>query len=179
MENMQDSVQAAQKDGLMINALGDEVVVYDPDGRRASCLNSFAAEVLALCDGQRSASDITRELPFEDVDERLVWLALADLQKAELLQDRVSVPPNAYARTNRRELLRRIGMGAAVAVPVVAGVALPPNSAQASHGACAHLGEICNDGDSISINCCEGSCSGAASGNSSSCCFPAQGFPCA
>ena len=78
-----------------------------------------------LWERQRSASEITRELPFSDVEERLVWLALADLQKAQLLQDRISIPFNADGRTNRRDLLKRIGLGTAVAVPVVAGLALP------------------------------------------------------
>ena len=140
MKNMQDGVPATRKDGLTISTLDDEVLVYDPEARRASCLNGFAAEVLALCDGQSSASDIARELPFKDVDERMVWLALADLQKAQLLQDRVSVPPNAYGRTNRRDLLKRIGLGTAVAVPVVAGIALP---AAAQGATCLGLKAVC------------------------------------
>ncbi len=125
MNNMRDGVPATRKDGLTISTLDDEVLVYDPEARRASCLNGFAAGVLELCDGQRSASDITRELPFKDVDERMVTLALADLQKAQLLQDRVSFAAIAHAGTSRRDLLKRIGMGSAVAVPIIAGIALP------------------------------------------------------
>jgi len=149
MNNMRDSVPATRKDGLTISTLDDEVLVYDPETRRASCLNSFAAGVLALCDGQRSASDITRELPFKDVDERMVWLALADLQKAQLLQDRISIPFNADGRTNRRDLLKRIGIGSAVAVPIVTGLALP---AAADHGTCHGSGAMCNK----QSECCPG-----------------------
>ena len=151
MKNMQDGVPATRKDGLTISTLDDEVLVYDPEARRASCLNSFAAEVLELCDGQRSASDITRELPFNDVDERLVWLALADLQKAQLLQDRISIPFNADGRTNRRDLLKRIGLGAAVAVPVVAGIALP---AAAQGATCIAEGGSCEA--PTTVPCCSG-----------------------
>lgn len=143
MKNMQDGVPATRKDGLTISTLDDEVLVYDPETRRASCLNSFAAGVLALCDGQRSASDITRELPFKDVDERMVWLALADLQKAQLLQDRISIPFNADGRTNRRDLLKRIGIGSAVAVPIVAGIALPTVAQAAT---CIASGDSCVSG---------------------------------
>ncbi len=160
MKNMQDSVPATRKDGLTISTLDDEVLVYDPETRRASCLNSFAGGVLALCDGQSSASDITRELPFKDVDERMVWLALADLQKAQLLQDRISIPFNADGRTNRRDLLRRIGLGTAVAVPIIAGIALP---AAAAHATCVHAGGSCAHEKQGKSVCCQGlQCTGPA-----------------
>ena len=158
MNNMRDSVPATRKDDLTISTLDDEVLVYDPETRRASCLNSFAAGVLALCDGQSSASDITRELPFKDVDERMVWLALADLQKAQLLQDRISIPFNADGRTNRRDLLKRIGIGSAVAVPIVAGLALP---AAAQGTSCVGADQSCVPGGP---KCCDSNlqCTGAA-----------------
>ncbi len=156
MTDRSDSMPATQKGGLTVTALDDEILVYDPETMRASCLNSFAAEVLALCDGQRSAPVIARDLPFDDVDERMVWLALADLEKAQLLQDRSSFASNPYARMNRRELLRRIGSGAGVAVSVVAAVTLPPIAAHASHEGCIHTGQLC---DSIpGLQCCSGSC---------------------
>ena len=155
MKDLENGVSATQKDGLIIRALDDEVLVYDPETTRASCLNSFAAEVLTLCDGQRSASDIKRDLPLEDVDERLVWLALADLQKAQLLQDRVVIPFNADGRTNRRDLLRRIGVGTAVAIPVIAGITLPPTAAHASDGPCHTEGESCSENSDCCSNDCE------------------------
>ncbi len=158
MKNMQDGVPATRKDGLTISTLDDEVLVYDPAARRASCLNSFAAEVLERCDGRRSASDITRELPFKDVDERMVWLALADLQKAQLLQDRISIPFDADGRTNRRDLLKRIGLGTAVAVPIVAGLALP---AAAQAATCVGEGQSCSTGSQGKSVCCPGlNCTG-------------------
>ncbi len=167
MKNMQDGVPATRKDGLTISTLDDEVLVYDPEARRASCLNSFAAEVLARCDGQSSASDITRELPFKDVDERLVWLALADLQKAQLLQDRISIPFNADGRTNRRDLLKRIGMGTAVAVPIVTGLALP---AAAAHGTCKGIGSGCTQNH----ECCSKHCCNSNSANNPGTCQNSQ-----
>jgi len=156
---MQDGVPATRKDGLTISTLDDEVLVYDPETRRASCLNGFAAGVLELCDGQSSASDIARELPFKDVDERLVWLALADLQKAQLLQDRISIPFNADGRTNRRDLLKRIGIGSAVAVPIIAGISLPA----AAQGTATCIGDNlpCETGAHAKAVCCSGNCTGS------------------
>jgi hypothetical protein len=160
MKDLPDCAPARRKQGLTITSLDSEVLVYDPEARRASCLNGFAAEVLSLCDGGRSAAEIAEALPFKDVDERMVWLALADLRKARLLQDGDAVVPAEFAGTNRRELLKHIGLGAAVAAPVVAGVAVP-SVAQAA--TCGELGASCSTGAQGKSTCCPGyQCTGAA-----------------
>ncbi len=160
MKDRSDSAPATRKGGLTITALDDEILVYDPETMRASCLNSFAAEVLALCDGQRSAPEIARDLPFDDVDERVVWLALADLEKAQLLRDGSSFASNACAGMNRRAFMKQLGFGSAVAVPIVIGIPLPT---AAAHVSCTGEGGSCTDNH----NCCDNlSCS------SDVCCDP-------
>ena len=151
MTDRGDSTPATQKGGLTVTALDDEILVYDPETMRASCLNSFAAEVLALCDGQRSAPEIARDLPFDDVDERVVWLALEDLEKAQLLRDGSPFASNAYARTNRRAFMKQLGLGSAAAVPIVAGISLP-TAAQAA--TCLQSGASCTNDD----ECCSRDC---------------------
>jgi hypothetical protein len=121
----QTGLQARQKGGLTLCRLEDEVLVYDAKRGRASCLNSFAADVLELCDGRRSVSEIVRDLAFDDADEDMVRLALADLQKAHLLREGFSVDASENGRINRRDVLRRVGLGSAVAVPVITGIAFP------------------------------------------------------
>lgn len=151
MKDRSDSRPATRKGGLTITALDDEILVYDPETMRASCLNSFAAEVLALCDSQRSAPDIARDLPFDDVDERVVWLALADLEKAQLLRDGSSFASNAFARTNRRAFMKQLGLGSAAAVPIVVGITLPTAAQVAT---CLPSGTSCtNDDDCCSEDC--------------------------
>ena len=148
MKDRSDSRPAARKGGLTITGLDDEILVYDPETMRASCLNSFAAEVLALCDGQRSAPEIARDLPFDNVDERVVWLALADLEKAQLLQDRSSFASNVHVPTNRRTFMKQLGLGSAVAMPIVAGIVLPTPAQAATcvprSGICVDESECCN-----------------------------------
>lgn len=153
MESFEDGAFPARKDGLVISELGDETLVYDPETQRASCLNGFAAAVLALCDGQRAASTIARELPYENVDERVVLIALADLEKARLLGDRAGFAAGAYARTSRRALLRRLGLGTAVAVPVVTGIVLPA-PAQLASPDCKENGSPCD----FDEQCCSDNC---------------------
>jgi len=160
MNDLDNSVKACRKSGLSVTALEGEVLVYDPYGRRATCLNGFAAAVLDLCDGERSPADIAAELPYENVDVRMVWLTLADLQKARLLSEKIPAVPAEIAGVSRRDLIKRIGVGAAVVAPVVAGVAVP-TAAQAQ--TCAGQGQTCETGKQGKSVCCPGlQCTGSA-----------------
>src|SRR5438128_5590484 len=85
----------ARKEGLVIEELSDEVLIYDLDRDRAHCLNQTAAFVWQRCDGRKSAIDITRELSStvsERLDDRIVWLALDQLRRNHLLID-APIPP--------------------------------------------------------------------------------------
>ncbi|PYS79821.1 MAG: hypothetical protein DMF70_12375, partial [Acidobacteria bacterium] len=52
----------ARKEGLVIQELPDEVLVYDLDRDRAHCLNETAAFVWQRCDGRTSTVEIARSL---------------------------------------------------------------------------------------------------------------------
>lgn len=153
-------VRAKRKEGLTVSALDGEVLVYDPTTTRASCLNAFAAEVLVRCDGRRSPAEIARSLPFEDVDERVVEVALADLRKAALIEVEAEVDALALTGPSRRAFFRHLGIGTAIAVPVVTGIVLPCAAQTASAG----LGDSCNTNPDGGDNCVEGQCL-KASGN--------------
>ncbi len=75
--------------GLAIDDLPDEVLVYDLERHQAHCLNRSAALVWRSCDGHNSPAEIARHLTVE-VDapftEELVWLALNELEKRQLLE---------------------------------------------------------------------------------------------
>ena len=120
-----NNLLAKRKQGLTMRTLDGDVLVYDPGTTRASCLNEFAAEVLSRCDGKTLPSEIARDMPFEDVDERVVLVALANLQKAELLETGFAGDAIAGIGASRRDFFRQIGVGTAMAVPVVAGIVLP------------------------------------------------------
>lgn len=133
-ETMQRRPQA-RNDGLVIQELPDEVLVYDVDRHQAHCLNQTAALVWKQCDGQTSVGEMVRLLHRElktPVDEAVVWLALDQLGKAGLLRERVNRSPGT-ARLSRRALMRKMGWAAAVALPVVTSLVAPTPS-QASSG---------------------------------------------
>jgi hypothetical protein len=142
----------ARVEGIVVRELPDEVLIYDLDTHKAVCLNSTAADVWRLCDGRRTASDIKRALESEakgDVPDELVWLALEQLDKDRLLVERVRRPAK-LAGISRREMIRRVGLAAAITLPVVASIVAPTPADAAS---CLPTGAACTD----SAQCCAGS----------------------
>ena len=132
-----------RKRGLIIDELTDEVLVYDLDSDQAHCLNRTAALVWRCCDGNTSATEIARRLsvalaaPF---NEELVWLALGQLEKLQLLEDSISVP-SQFTQLSRRRMIRQLGLAAAVAVPLVTSI-VAPTAVQAA--TCIPSGQPCN-----------------------------------
>jgi hypothetical protein len=140
-------------DGLVIDDLPDEVLVYDLDRHKAHCLNRTAALVWRQCDGKTAPSEIARRLQVEldaPCDEDLVWLALRQLKELHLLEQSISLPPR-FAGMSRRQMIRNLGIAAAVAVPLVTSI-ISPTAVQAA--TCLHGGATCIQNN----DCCSGLC---------------------
>jgi hypothetical protein len=129
---------------------GDEVLVYDLQRDVGHCLNSTAAAAWKLCDGNNSPSQIARTLSRRlsaQVDEQVVRLALDQLANALLF-----VKPKAPVKLpSRRVAIRRIGIAAAIALPLVTSI-VAPTAAQAA--SCFPDGHTC----SSAADCCSGHC---------------------
>jgi hypothetical protein len=116
-----------RKQGLVVDDLPDEVLVYDRNNHQAHCLNRSAALVWRYCDGKRSPSEIARRLTAEldtPFSEDLVLVALNQLENQELLV-RVAASPAQFAVLSRRQMVRRLGLATAIAVPLVTSIVAP------------------------------------------------------
>ena len=123
----------ARKEGLVIHKLGEEVLVYDIDRHRAHCLNKTAALVWERCDGKTSVAQLAQQLENKlktRVDKEVVWLAVDQLDKSRLLESRIAPDTNRIS-LSRRELIKRAGLGAAIALPLVSSI-IAPTAAQAA-----------------------------------------------
>jgi Coenzyme PQQ synthesis protein D (PqqD) len=124
-----------RRDGLVVKELPDEILVYDLERHKAHCLNPAAAAVFKSCNGDRTVADLARILRRElgaPADEAWVYLALARLGRARLLEERVSAP-RALGGITRRQLLKKAGVGMAAALPLVTSIVAPtPASAAAT-----------------------------------------------
>jgi hypothetical protein len=131
----------ARKEELVIRELPDEVLVYDLKRHEAHCLNQTAAIVWKNCDGKTTLSRMAAVLGeslVTPVGEDLVRLALARLDRAHLLERPIPQIADG-ARASRRELIRRLGLASAVALPLVTSIIAP----MAVHAATGITAEAC------------------------------------
>ena len=143
----------ARKEGLIVRELSGEVLVYDRDRSKAHCLNSTAALVWQYCDGKTPVSQIARTIEGAmnvPVDEEIVWLGVEQLKKSNLLLKSTTLPSHVSG-LSRRDVMKRIGLAAAVALPVVTSI-IAPSAAQAAN--CLPSGQTCT----AAAQCCSGLC---------------------
>ena len=142
----------ARQANLVVTELQNEVLLYDLDRDQASCLNQTAALVWKFADGESSVDEIAARMAAElktSVDARVVWYAIDQLGKKDLLQTRLTIPAQ-YTRMTRRDFLVKAGVaGAIVAIPVIISLTAP-TPAMAATGACP--GRACN----VAADCCPG-----------------------
>ena len=146
----------ARKERLVVQELPDETLVYDLDRDRAHCLNQTAAFVWRSCDGRATTKEIAIALGVDagrPVDEKLVWLAIEQLARHHLLED-IPQFPEQLSGMKRREVIRALGLSAAVALPLVASI-VAPTPAQAA--TCLGAGQPCTSG----LECCSSVCNGS------------------
>jgi hypothetical protein len=125
----------ARRDGLLTRDLKDELLVYSRDEHRAHCLNRTAATVFRSADGTRSVADLAILLaPQADraAGEAVVGETLDRLAEAGLLEG-----GPAASSWSRREVVRRVGLGAAVLLPAIVSIVAPtPAEAAATCVSC-------------------------------------------
>ncbi len=126
----------ARKNGLVVQEMPDEVLVYDLDSNKAHCLNQTAASVWKSCDGKTSVADIAEALAMTagtKISEDLVWLAIDQLSENNLLEQQVRAD---FAGRSRREVIKKIGLASVIAIPVIASLVAPQSALAASSCRC-------------------------------------------
>jgi hypothetical protein len=161
--------------GVVTTEAGGDLLIYDLERHRAHSLDAAAAAVWRRCDGTRTPAAIAAAagaVGGASLTEDAVRHALAQLGRAGLLGT-----PWVEPAPSRRDLLRRAGTAAIVALPVVASIAVP-SAAQAQSPACVPVDVTQPDVCEVDAQCCEGICSvtrcclpdGSACTDSTQCC---------
>lgn len=117
----------ARKEGLVIQEMPDEVLVFDLETNKAHCLNETAAFVWKACDGKNSVADITKLFGNQSgtsVPEDLVWLALDQLKEKNLIENTAEIVVD-YNGMSRREVIRKVGLASVVALPLISSLVAP------------------------------------------------------
>lgn len=137
----------ARSEDLIIEELGDEVLVYDSKADKGHCLSPDVARVWRRCDGRTPVEGLTAQL---GLSVERIQSALDELERCDLLDP---------AGHTRRELTVKFAkLSAAVAAtplivsvvaPTPAQAATPKFCAQFSSGNCGS-----NTGCSSTVGCC-------------------------
>lgn len=126
----------ARKNGLVVQEVPGEVLVYDLESNKAHCLNTTAAMVWKSCDGQNSVTDIAKLVETQaggKVNEDFVWLAIDQLSENKLLENEVRAD---FAGQSRREVIKKIGLATMVGIPIIASLVAPSNAYANSSCSC-------------------------------------------
>jgi hypothetical protein len=153
MNIIPQTLPRARKIDLVTREVAGELLVYDRSSDKALCLNRAATLVWLRCDGRTTMAEMTRLLASElktPVDDEVVWFALDELEKSSLLQQPWTRPPKVN-QMSRRTLVKRLGIGAAVAVPLITSIIAPKAAAAAS---CLPVSAACT----ADAQCCSNNC---------------------
>jgi hypothetical protein len=133
-----------RREGLIVEELDGELLVYDSERTHAHLLNPVAASVWQACDGLR---DVAALAEVAGVSEDDVWRALSQLEERRLLDGelprRMSGP-----EYSRRQAVRRMGLigaSAAFAAPLVKSIVVP--TAAEAGASCVPEGGQCGTGE--------------------------------
>lgn len=152
----------ARKNDLVIQEMQDEVLVFDIQSNKAHCLNQTASSVWKYCDGSNSVSEIQRLLESHTgsaVSEDLVWFAIDQLGEKNLLEAKFE---NKFAGLNRRQVLKKVGLAAVVALPIVASITAPTAAFAVACSGTVTSCVGCNDGTPCMVGGTTGMCLGGA-----------------
>jgi hypothetical protein len=142
----------ARSERLIIEALDDELLVYDLDCDEAHALNASAAAIWRACDGAVTVAGISARVGLSEAAVRSTVERLAGL---DLLA------PGFVARPthSRRAVLRRgfvAGAAATVAAPLITSIVAPAaaqttSTCSGDFGSCQQTGDCCSG-----LICCGG-----------------------
>ena len=119
---------------ISMQQIGTETLVYDGLRQRAYCLNQSSSAIWRLADGEHTVGEIRAAASVElksEVSEEFVLFALEELRRDGLLEP--SPVAEGVPAISRRAMMRGLGVGGALLVPVIASI-VAPTAAQAYSG---------------------------------------------
>lgn len=133
---MTPNLPLSKKNNLVVQEIDNELLIYDLTENKAFCLNQTSGLVWQFCDGINSIEKISEFVSKKlnsPVNEDFIWLALEQLKKERLLVTEVETPAH-FKGVSRRQVIKNIGLGTLVALPIVASLAAPTSVFAASCG---------------------------------------------
>lgn len=148
----------ARVKNLLTQNTKDETLIYDLATNQAFCLNSIASAIWSQCDGKKDISKIVENIKKEnhiDSNEELILLTLNELNKNNLLVETGELQQMSGS-FNRREVIKRIGLSTAFALPAITSLIAPMATHAQSQPQQAYCSINCNVNDPNPCSCTSG-----------------------
>jgi hypothetical protein len=134
----------ARTAGIIEQNSGNELLIYDLQINKAYNLNETSIIVFRACGGKQTFEDLKRKHNYTD---DLIDLTLQKLNENNLLTD--YEPANHFAGLSRREVIRKVGLGTMIALPIISSLFVP-SAANAASNTC---GLTCTNPGNCGIPC--------------------------
>lgn len=170
-----------RKEEIIVQELNGEVLIYDLKTNKAVCLNETSSMVWDACDGNQSVSEISQSIGKKlnsPANEDIVWLALDQLKKERLIANGGEVV-SKFDGMSRREVIRKVGLGTMIALPLVSSLVAPTAVSAQSTSTCrtgspfgSQQRNGCNcqsSGNCLSNICCGGGGTGTGTCSATPC----------
>jgi hypothetical protein len=149
---------ASRADGLLVERVGNETVVYDVEAKEAHCLKGLASVVFAEANGKTSAEDLAilaEKSLGEPVGFAQVQEAIDQLEACALLDTPLMIRDGL----SRRDLVRKAGYAGAaatVASPLITSILTPATALAADSSIPSGCSGCGKNSDCVSNHCCQG-----------------------
>ena len=129
----------ARTANLLEQNIGKEVMLYDLITDKAYNLNESLTIVYKACSDKQTFAELKRNHKFTD---DFIYFALDELNRNNLLADAADYR-SPFSKMNRREVVKKVGLTTAVALPVILSLTAP-KAARAVSGIAACRGAVCS-----------------------------------
>jgi hypothetical protein len=167
---MRENKPISRKENIVVQEVDGEVLIYDLKKNKAFCLNKTSSLVWQACDGKRTIADINNWLGKQlnsQTDEDVVWLALDQLSKENLIEDQIKLE-NHVNGLPRREAIKRIGTASLIALPIIASLTAP-TAAQTATPVCGATNRPAGCPCQSNNECASGNCGTPQQGPNKTC----------
>jgi hypothetical protein len=116
---MKEMFPRARREDLLVEEVLNEVMIYDMRSQQVHYLRETAVAIWDACDGKTSVHSLSEKASCE---ESVVWEVLEQLQRRNLLEN---IPSFSSELVSRREMIKKLGIGAAAATPLIMTIVAP------------------------------------------------------
>ena len=150
----------SRQENVVEQAAGSETLIYDLTANKVYLLNETSAFIWRQCDGTKDVREIAQKLAKKNrqpVNEDIVWLAIENLEKDNLLTGSVR-EASPLSGMNRREVIKKVGLATMIALPVVSAI-IAPQAISAASGTQQANNTVCT----ANSQCASGRCTTSSS----------------